>query len=133
MDNLLIIMKGKPVILAVDDMALNLRTIKLILGDFYDVRLAKDGGLALSLLRSTRVDLILLDIEMPGISGFDFVREMNNNSYLNKAPVIFVTAHASPELLARAKVAGAVGYIIKPFTSEVLLQKVKAALDIKDA
>jgi putative two-component system response regulator len=121
--------KGKK-ILAVDDMALNLRTLKMALEADFDVRLAKSGELALSIAASEKIDLILLDIEMPEMSGFDFIHKLKANANITvKPPVIFVTAHANPELLARAKMAGAVGYVLKPFDQDVLRRKVTEALN----
>lgn len=120
----------KQKILAVDDMGINLRTVKLALETDFEVRLAKSGELALSIVASEKIDLILLDIEMPKMSGFDFMEKLKTNPKTTVPPVIFVTAHATPELLARAKIAGAVGYVIKPFDSEVLRKKVCEALGL---
>ena len=117
------------VILAVDDMGLNLRTIKLALEESFTVRLVKAGDLALSIVEKEKIDLILLDIEMPGMSGFDFMKDLK--AKVNEhPPVIFVTAHATPELLVRAKAAGAVGYVLKPFDPDVLRKKVYEALGL---
>jgi CheY-like chemotaxis protein len=124
------IAKGR-VILAVDDMGLNLRVVKMALDEYFDVRLAKSGGMAFSILIKEKVDLILLDIEMPEMSGFDFMQQLKTSLQItHKPPVIFVTAHATPELLARAKIAGAIGYVLKPFDPEVLHKKVNEALGL---
>jgi putative two-component system response regulator len=119
----------KKIIMAVDDLAINLAKIKEILDDAYDVRLAKNAQMALSMLNRIDISLILLDIEMPGMTGFDFMRERAKN-YRNKIdiPVIFVTGHASKEFVVRAAYAGAADYIAKPFDAETLLRKVKNAL-----
>jgi putative two-component system response regulator len=122
--------KGR-VILAVDDMGLNLRAVKMALDDSFDVRLAKSGEMALSVLVKEKVELILLDIEMPEMSGFDFMQRFKSSTQITpKPPVIFVTAHATPELLARAKIAGAIGYVLKPFDPDVLRKKVFEALGL---
>jgi putative two-component system response regulator len=119
----------KKIILAVDDLATNLAKIKEILDDEYDVRLAKNAQMALSMLNRIDVSLILMDIEMPGMTGFDFMRERAKNDH-NKSdiPVIFVTGHASKEFVVRAAHAGARDYIAKPFDAETLRRKVKNAL-----
>jgi CheY-like chemotaxis protein len=117
-------------ILSVDDMGINLRTVKLALEEDFEVRLAKSGELALSITASEKIDLILLDIEMPEMSGFDFMKKLKNNPEITVPPVIFVTAHATPELLARAKMAGAIGYVLKPFDPEILRKKVREALGL---
>ena len=121
----------RKVILAVDDMGLNLRTIKLALEDSFRVLLAKSGDMALTLTKVEQIDLILLDIEMPEMSGFDFMQRLKTDITANEIPpVIFVTAHASPELLYRAKLAGAVGYVVKPFDPDVLREKVNDILGL---
>lgn len=133
MDESTDIKRKRRVVLAVDDMGLNLRSVKLALESRFDVRLAKSGELALSILGNEPIDLILLDIEMPEITGFDFIRRMKNSSMIiEKPPVIFVTAQATPELLARAKMAGAIGYVVKPFDPEMLRKKVCEALGLVD-
>jgi CheY-like chemotaxis protein len=110
-------------------MSMNLRTIKVNLDKFFDVRLAKSGELALSILKNTRVDLILLDIEMPDMSGFEVLEFIKKLPELKDIPVIFVTSHVSTELITRAMKSGVKDYIMKPFEPEVLLRKVYAALN----
>jgi putative two-component system response regulator len=119
----------KKIILMVDDMSLNLRTMKVILEKYYDVRLAKSGELALAVLGNTRVDLILLDIEMPGMSGFETLELIRLQPNAENVPVIFVTSHVSTELIAKALKHGAKDYVMKPFEPEVLIRKVYAALN----
>jgi putative two-component system response regulator len=120
----------KKVILAVDDLPSNLTKIKEILGDMYDVRLAKNAPMALSMLNRMDVDLILLDIERPGMSGFDFMREIaeSENDARSKIPVIFVTSHATKEFVIRAAKAGARDYVAKPFDAETLEMKIFGVL-----
>jgi CheY-like chemotaxis protein len=120
---------NRKIVLAVDDMSMNLRTIKVNLEKFFDVRLAKSGELALSVLKSTRVDLILLDIEMPMMSGFEVLEFIKKLPDLKDIPVIFVTSHVSTELITKALKSGAIDYIMKPFEPDVLLRKVYAALN----
>jgi CheY-like chemotaxis protein len=120
---------NRKIILAVDDMSMNLRTIKVNLEKFFDVRLAKSGELALSVLKSTRVDLILLDIEMPVMSGFEVLEFIKKLPELKDIPVIFVTSHVSTELITKALKSGATDYVMKPFEPDVLLRKVYAALN----
>lgn len=121
-------------ILVVDDKAINLRIIKAALGGDFEVRLANSGQLALSIVAAGRIDLILLDIEMPGMNGFEFVDLMKSSAVIKKKPpVIFVTAHATPGFLAAAKIAGAAGYVLKPFEAEVLRKKVHEVLNSRNA
>jgi len=120
---------AKKIILAVDDMSLNLRTIKIILEKYYDVRVAKSGEQALSVLGRGRVNLILLDIEMPGMSGFETLELIRLQPNAENVPIIFVTSHVSIELIAKALKKGARDYIMKPFEPEVLIRKVYAAIN----
>ncbi|MHB9291146.1 putative cyclic di-GMP phosphodiesterase [Hollandina sp. SP2] len=124
----------KKVILAIDDMSMNLRTIKVLLEKQFDVRLAKSGQMALTILDSEKVALILLDIEMPGMSGFEFLEKMKDYPNAQDVPIIFISSHASPELIKHAsKYESVKDYIIKPITPEILEKKVWAALNMGPA
>jgi CheY-like chemotaxis protein len=117
-------MKETKTILVVDDMPLNLRTAKVMLEDFFVVLLAKSAEFALSVVRDSPVDLILLDIEMPGMNGFDFMEILQTMSEAKDIPVIFVTSHVSTGLVSHALHTGAKDYLAKPYQREVLLKKV---------
>ena len=118
----------KKVILAVDDMAVSLTTIRTILQHEYDVRLAKSATLALEMLKQFKVDLILLDIEMPEISGLEFVGLLKKSPELKSIPIIFVTSHANPQFIDQAMAFEAEGYIVKPFIPDALVKRVKSVL-----
>jgi CheY-like chemotaxis protein len=120
--------KAKKIILAVDDMPPNLAAIKTVLCNDYDIRLAKSPLAALGMLNTTRVDLILLDVEMPEMSGFEFLERLRGNSGIEQPPVIFVTSHETPDVTARA-LSGGAGYVVKPIVPRVLLEKVKSVLE----
>jgi CheY-like chemotaxis protein len=119
-------MSERKVILAVDDMSMNLRTMKVILEEKYEIRLAKSGELALEILKGAKVDLILMDIEMPGMTGFEVVDALRKIPGCEKVPVIFITSHATPDLIVAAYDHGAGDYIVKPINPDVLLNKVQA-------
>jgi putative two-component system response regulator len=128
-------MGDRKTILAVDDMSENLTAMRSILHDFFDVRLAKSAKMALTLLQNTKVDMILLDIEMPGMSGFEFLEQQKSqvNARLpanNDIPVIFVTSHASTEFINRAINSGAKDYLVKPIRKDVLLKKVEGVIGL---
>ena len=120
----------KKVILSIDDMPANLIAIKNILEPLFDVRLVKAAGQALALLQREKIDLILLDIEMPEYNGFELLQTIRQDPALAHIPVIFVTTHASPSLTRRATEAGAQGYILKPFKPSLLLQQVMEHLEL---
>lgn len=115
---------GKKIILAIDDVSLNLLSTKSLLSKYFDVRVAKSGELALFILGSTKVDLILLDIEMPGMSGFDFMKIIGEIPEVKDTPVIFVTAHATESIISRAVECGAKDYIVKPINRSDLYRKI---------
>ena len=114
----------KKVIVSIDDIPANLIAIKNILEPLFDVRLVKEGEQALALLQREKIDLVLLDIEMPGYNGFELLQIIRQDPALAHLPVIFVTTHATTSFIRRAAKAGAKGYILKPFKPSLLLQKV---------
>jgi putative two-component system response regulator len=124
-------MADSNIILAVDDMPENLTAIRSILQDYFELRLARSAKMALALLENTSVNLILLDIEMPGMSGFQFLEKMYQDHPENKKlPVIFVTSHADSDIITQALNAGARDYIVKPIKPEVLLKKIDAIIGL---
>jgi putative two-component system response regulator len=123
--------EAKKIILAVDDMPVNLTIIRTILHNDFDIRLAKSAGTALVMLNTIKADLILADIEMPEMSGFELADRIRNNSEhpeQKDIPVIFVTSHETPDIMEQIVSRGA-GYVVKPVVSRVLLEKVKSALE----
>jgi CheY-like chemotaxis protein len=123
--------EAKKIILAVDDMPLNLTAIRTILRDDFDIRLAKSAAAALSMLRTVKVDLILMDIEMPEISGFELVDRLRNNAEdpaQRNIPVIFVSSHETPDIIEQVTARGA-GYALKPVVPQVLLEKVRSVFE----
>jgi len=116
------------IILVVDDSSANLQLCRGLLGGEYDVRLVKSGKIALEALTRIKPDIILLDIEMPGMSGFDVITELNADSGLRAIPVIFVTSHATEKLVAKAAELGASDYVVKPVEAGVLRGKIRNCL-----
>lgn len=114
-------------ILVVDDDAMNLRRTKMILEDQYHVLLAKSGEEALSRLKHEKIDLVLLDIAMPGMNGIETFEQMNNHSI--KVPVIFLTASGDEDDVMSAIRLGAVNYLKKPFYPPELLKRVAKEFD----
>lgn len=109
-------------ILVVDDDAMNLVRTKLILKEQYEVILAESGKEALDLLKNEKIDLILLDIDMPGMNGIETFERINNFSI--KVPVIFLTASGYEDDVMSAIRLGAVNYLKKPFRPNELLRRV---------
>jgi putative two-component system response regulator len=119
---------SQKIILAVDDEPTNLTRIDHILRKYFDVRVCTASSHALFMLTQFRPDLILLDIEMPSMTGFEFMKQYHARFPDLDIPVIFVTSHKTQGEVALAAQAGAVGYIGKPFVPHTLLTKVCSAL-----
>ncbi|MFT4562073.1 MAG: two-component system chemotaxis response regulator CheY [Gammaproteobacteria bacterium] len=113
-------------ILVVDDFSTMRRIIKKLLCDlgFSDIEEADDGLSALPVLLSGNFDFVITDWNMPGMSGLELVEAIRANEETANLPVLMITAEARrPQIIAAAE-AGVNGYVIKPFTSEVLEQKI---------
>jgi len=126
-------MSDKKIILAVDDMPENLMQLGSLLESYFDVRLARSADMAFNVLNKTKVDLILLDIVMPEMLGFDFLNLLRSGNSVNKkTPVIFVTSHADIEIIGRAIKAGAKDYIVKPIVAETLYKKINSVIGLPE-
>ncbi|SNR63707.1 hybrid sensor histidine kinase/response regulator [Lutibacter flavus] len=123
----------KKVILIVDDNANNLKLIANVLtGSNYDFRMAKSGKLALSILEKTKPDLILLDIQMPEMDGYETCRRIRKNKETDNIPIIFLTANTDSESVNEAFKAGGVDFVTKPFYSEELLARINTHIKLKN-
>jgi diguanylate cyclase (GGDEF)-like protein len=119
-----------PIILAVDDKVDNLDILAELLSE-YDVRDVKDARSALKILEQTPVDLILLDIMMPDIDGFELCRMIQENEHTRAIPIIFISAMTDEKAIEQAFEAGCKDYVTKPFRPRELLARVKTQLDLK--
>lgn len=123
----------KPVILAVDDDANNLAVIRdCLIGFNFTVLVAEDGESAVSRADYVRPDLILLDIMMPGMDGYETCRRLKRQESSRDIPVIFMSALAESGHKVRGLEAGGVDYVTKPFNEEELLARVGVHLSIRD-
>jgi len=127
-------MKMTNQILIVDDVMDNIQVAMNILKeDNYDFSFARDGEEALSLIKTEAFDLILLDIMMPGIDGFEVCRQIKQNQQAKSTPIIFLTAKTDVDSIAEAFDIGAVDYVTKPFHPNELLARVKTHLSLSNA
>ncbi len=118
-------------ILVVDDNQPNLKVVSSSLKiEGYNIALALDGTSALKVLDDNKIDLILLDIMMPGIDGFEVCRRIKQNEKLKDIPVIFLTAKNQTEDVVEGFKAGGVDYITKPFNRAELLIRVNNHLEL---
>ncbi|MBL7163490.1 MAG: response regulator [Anaerolineales bacterium] len=119
-------------ILVVDDVESNVDILVGILDDDYDVSVAMDGEAALVAVDDDPPDLILLDIMMPGMDGYEVCRRLKANPTTEKIPVIFVTAKIDVADEIRGFELGAVDYITKPISSPIVQARVKTHLALYD-
>lgn len=118
-----------PKILAVDDVELNLVMLQRIIGDGVDLTCVDSGQAALGYLSKHSVDLVLLDINMPGMGGFEVLARMKSQPKLKDIPVIILTAEVAPETEMEGFSAGAVDFVKKPFIPKVVLLRIKRVLE----
>jgi putative two-component system response regulator len=119
-------------VLVVDDSPENLELMGGLLSDLYRIKVANSGSRALKILESDNLpDLILLDVMMPDMSGWDVCRTIKSTKRLSEIAVIFLTAKTSPEDEKRGFDLGAVDYISKPINPATLLSRVKTHLSLK--
>lgn len=122
----------RPTVLIVDDTPENLTLMHGLLKDRYRTKVAPSGERALQILASHPVpDLVLLDIVMPGIGGFEVCRRIKSDPKTEHLPVIFLTSKAEVEDEQQGFDAGAVDYIVKPFSAPIVLARVETHLKLK--
>ncbi len=122
---------AKATILVVDDAPENLMVIEAILGDDYSLKLFEDAKTALDYAIDSPPDLILLDIMMPDIDGFEACRLIKSKAKLTDIPVLFITAKSSVRDEELGFSVGAADFIQKPISSPVVHQRVKTHLQMK--
>jgi len=124
----------RPTILVVDDTPDNLSLMSGLLKDQYKVKVANSGEKAIKQVQGeVKPDLILLDIMMPGLSGYDVIREIKADPLTRNIPVIFLTAMSEAEDEKKGLEMGAADYITKPISPPIVLARVKTQLENKAA
>ncbi len=113
-------------ILIVDDTPSNIDIVMEIIGEIDDVAVALDGEEALEIIKEDIPDIVLLDIVMPGIDGFEVCRRIKGNPDTEKIAVIFLSGDGAEEEKSKAGEIGASGFLEKPIDPEKLLAAVKA-------
>jgi two-component system, cell cycle response regulator DivK len=115
-------------ILIVEDVDFNLDLLVQLLEDDYDIHTATDGATGMALAEQVRPDLILMDLSLPVIDGWEATRRIKANVRLRHIPIIALTAHAMSGDEEKAKVAGCDDYLSKPIDEELLFAKLQAFL-----
>ena len=119
-------------ILIVDDTPANIDVLlRLLSEEGFEISIAMTGEAALTLVEKNRPDLILLDVMMPGIDGFETCKRLKTNPNNRDIPVIFVTAKTELEDIVRGFEVGGVDYVTKPYKREEVLSRIKTHLKIE--
>jgi putative two-component system response regulator len=120
-------------ILLIDDRRENLELLSnFLLNKGYKIRSALDGNTALLSIKAKHPSLILLDIEMPKMDGFEVCKKLKSDPATETIPIIFISAHNDIEAKINAFKAGGVDYISKPFANEEVVARVKMQLELTD-
>lgn len=121
-------------IMIVDDTPANLKLLESILtGEGYNIRVAINGEMAIKSIANNVPDLVLMDINMPGISGIEACRQLKLTPELCDVPVVFISANSDTNSIEEAFAAGGHDYITKPFRAKEVLIRVKSVLSILEA
>jgi DNA-binding response OmpR family regulator len=119
-------------IIAVDDVPENLTAIRNTLKDLYEVYPCPSAMKMFELLEHVKPDLILLDVKMPDMDGYEAIKKLKSDARFKEVPVIFLTAMSDEQNEIEGLKLGAVDYIHKPFVTPLLLQRIKVHLSLSD-
>jgi two-component system cell cycle response regulator DivK len=119
---------GRRKVLVVEDVELNRDLLMQLLEDDYDVVTAADGAEGVEAARRERPDLVLMDLSLPVMDGWEATRAIKADANLQDLPIIAVTAHAMPGDEEKARAAGADDYITKPIDEDLLFAKLQEHL-----
>ena len=123
--------EAKATILLVDDTPVNIQVLANSLKAHYQIKIATSGAKALEIASQSPPDLILLDIMMPEMDGYEVCRQLKTDPATAAIPILFVTAMTEQASEAKGLALGAVDYIAKPFVPELVLARVKNHLELK--
>lgn len=123
----------KQSILVVDDQPNNIKIISSVLSELYNLYIANSGEKALSILEKVKPDLILLDVMMPAMSGFEVCERIKNNPNLQSIPIIFLTAKVETDDIVKGFELGAVDYITKPFNTNEIKVRIRNHITLSSA
>jgi two-component system, cell cycle response regulator len=123
---------NKKVVLIVDDEPSNINLVAEILHNKYEIRIATNGQNALNMIEKAKPDLILLDINMPEMNGYEVASKLKSSQETVNIPFIFLTGKSDPQSIVEGFKHGAVDYISKPFAKEELLARVETHLKINE-
>ena len=121
----------KKIVLVIDDDPMLLELMQKMLSDEYDVRMVNSASNALNYLNTDVADVILLDITMPNISGFDFLHDIREIPSYMTVPIIIVSGNSGQDFLREAGNSSAFDVLMKPVKKDVLVQTIEKSLAVK--
>lgn len=121
-------MSKKRILIVDDEPNIVLMLSNRLKANGYDVLSALDGQAGLELAQTTRPDLIILDLMLPVIDGYEVCSRLKTDGRYSKIPILLFSAKAQQEDIAKGEETGADGYIVKPFEAQALLDKIKELL-----
>jgi len=119
-------------ILIVDDIEANVNVLMELLDEKYDILASLDGEGALEIVQEEKIDLILLDIMMPGIDGFEVCKRLKKDAKTKDIPIIFITAKTDEDSIEKAYDIGGIDYISKPFKAREVLSRINNHLTLAE-
>ena len=122
-------MADKKIVLAIDDNVVQLKLFKEMLVPAYDLRTVKSASEAMNFMNKNQVDIILLDIEMPNISGFEFLMDIRRIPSYMAVPVIIISGNSSSEFFTEARNSSAADVLTKPVSPDTLVRTINKVLD----
>ncbi len=122
--------EDKKTILVVDDTVINIDIMVELLGDIYDLLVTTNGEEAIEIALEEKIDLILLDIMMPEMDGYEVCQILKSNNSTKNIPIVFITAKVDDDSIEKAFVVGGVDYITKPFRPKEILMRISTHLDL---
>ena len=124
-------MSARATVLIVDDEVSNIEIMNAVLEDYYEISFATSGEQALDVARSVLPDLILLDVMMPGLDGYEVCSRLKSDRLLADVPVIFTTGLDDQDAEVRGLSLGAIDYVTKPINPIVLRARVSNHIELK--
>ena len=121
-------MFGQKCIVGVDDSSLIIKMLEMTLSEKYEFHGFVKGMRAMKYMKDTIPDLIILDMDMPEVDGFEMVRLIKNEYILKDIPILFLTANGGKHNVVRAFQAGVNDYVVKPINDVILHQKIEKLL-----
>jgi CheY-like chemotaxis protein len=125
-------MAGEKIVLAIDDNLQQLDEFKIILTPRYDLRVVKAASEAIAFINKSKVDVILLDIEMPNISGFEFLKDIRRIPSYFDTPIIIISGNTGHDFFVKARASSAAAVVTKPVKPVELIELIEKTTSAAD-